>query len=367
MNDDTLYAVALNMLPHVGATSARLLMGFYRTAKEVFSLSRGELNRIFGKRDDVIEAIANGEVLRRAEAELQFAEKKHIRVLLHSDDDFPRRLNEDDCVDAPTVLFYAGKANLNATRALAVVGTRKATSYGQDVVARLLADLAKEEVLVVSGLALGIDTCAHTFSMKNGLPTVAVVAHGLDRIYPPLNRNLAARMLQEDAGIITEYPSGTPISPGQFPARNRIIAGMVDGVLVVEASATGGALITANLAAGYHREVLAVPGRIGDKYSEGCNRIIANSKALLVESGDDVLHALGWERRSTRVQQQKLPLQLSADEEKIMAVLRGQDEVTMNEIIAKSGLPIATLSSLLFELELKSLCRCLPGRKYKML
>lgn len=366
---DLTYAIALTMLPQVGSNSARQLLEMFETPEKVFHLSHSQLSKVFNKHENIINAITDPALLHKAENELAFCEKEGIRVLYFTDPDYPQRLNSPDCEDTPVLLYYIGSANLNKERVISIVGTRRATEYGRSNTELLVNGMKQEEVLIVSGLALGIDSAAHRAALANMLPTVAVVAHGLEQIYPPQNRDLAKRIVQSGGGIITEYPHGTAINPGMFPARNRIIAALSDATVVVEASVKGGALITANIANGYHRDVLTFPGRVGDTYSAGCNRIIASNKAQLIENSDDLFASLSWERKYASVGiQTQLPLDLPPDELAILSILhRADNALTMEELQEKSNFTLPKISTLLLGMELKNLVRALPGNRYKSL
>ena len=364
---DLLNEVALTMIPGLGCSSVRQLLDIVGDAKTLFSLSKKDLSQIFGKRKEIIDAVADKQTMDDAEKELLFDEKHNIKVLYYTDRDFPQRLNREGCSDTPVVLYQMGNSDLNAERIVCVVGTRKSTDYGRDVTARLISDLKNEGVCVVSGLALGIDAAAHEASLANNIPTVAVLAHGLDRIYPSQNRNLAKKILG-NGSLVTEMRSGTAIMPGLFPARNRIIAAMSDATIVVEASKKGGALITANLANGYHRDLFAVPGRVGDKYSEGCNAIIASCKAQLIRNADDLMNNMGWERRSKHESKQtELFVELHGDEKTVYDIIDQHEGITLEEIGLHCGLSLPKIATSLLSLELKNMCRCLPGKRYKAL
>lgn len=363
---DRLYEVALTMVPGVSSRIARAVLSLYPSAEELFRLPSSELKQLFAKRPSIAQAIKDATPLHQAEAELNFAVKHNIQVLYYTDEAFPQRLNRPDCDDCPVIIYYKGVADLNAPRAVGVVGTRMATEYGKSMVHHLLDDLRNESILVVSGLAYGIDSEAHREALNCNLPTVAVVAHGLDTIYPSANRSLAAKMAQTSGGILTEYPHGTEIRQGMFPARNRIIAALCDVVIVVEASVKGGALITANLAHGYHREILAVPGRHGDKYSEGCNRLIAANKAQLITEGEDLMATMNWDRTNAKQSvQTSLQIDLSDNETMILKILDENDTPHVDVIHAKCQLSWSDMVMTLLQLELKGLCKALPGARYK--
>ena len=299
---------------------------------------------------------------------MEFISKNKIKVHFYTEPDYPQRLNLPGCEDSPILLYSLGDANLNPERVVSVVGTRKATQGGIDLTHRLITGFNNENITVVSGLAFGIDTAAHKASLNNGLPTIAVLGHGLDIIYPSQNRQLAKQIIASGGSLVTEMHSGTPLSPSLFPARNRIIAGFSDATVVVEASKSGGALITANIACGYHRELFAFPGRVDDKYSEGCNAIIANNKAMLIRNADDLFNNMGWERNITYVGKQTTMFpKLVGDEKKVYDILAEHPEISSDDILGYCDLPLSKIATALLGLELKNLCRCLPGKIYKII
>ncbi len=362
-----LHAIALTMLPKVGAATQRQIINVFGTPEQLFSASRSDLSEAFHHHHETIDAILSGHPLRRAEEELHYCEKNHIQILYCTDRCYPQRLNRNECTDTPIVLYYLGTANLNAERMVAVVGTRRATEYGRDRVAALINSFKQEEITVVSGLAMGIDSAAHRAALANELPTVAVVGHGLEQIYPAMNRDLAKRIVKNGGGILTEYPHGTPINPGLFPARNRIIAALSDATVVAESSTKGGSLITANLATAYNRDVMAFPGRIGDPYSTGCNRIIASAKAQLIETGDDLFATMQWQRRQAAPTQTAIPLDLPPDELTLYTLIREAGGIiTVQELKEKSDFSLPKVSTTLLNMELKSLVFALPGNRYKI-
>ena len=368
---DRLAQVALAMTEGLGPTAIRKLLDAY-PGEDIFALPAAELRMAFGNHRAVVDNLLNKTAFARAEEELRAAEAKHIKVLFFTDEAFPQRLNREECADSPVLLYALGDADLNARRALAVVGTRKATAYGRDTTERIVKELTEtaeeDKTLVVSGLAYGIDTMAHKASLENDLPTVAVLGHGLDRIYPAANRSLAERIVHSGGTLLTEYPMGTAINPRQFPARNRIIAAMSDATLVVEASEHGGALITATMAAGYQRDVFAVPGRLGDTYSCGTNNLIATNKALLVRSAADIAYQLGWPMKAENGEQGtqgELFPTLPPAEQKMLELLRKNGNMTIDEIVSLSGLPMPKAASLLFNLEMAKAVHVLPGHLYQ--
>lgn len=302
-----------------------------------------------------------------AEQQAEYCQSKSIRILGFDDADYPERLR--NCADAPLLLFYRGTAQLNAPHILSVVGTRHITEYGKDLCRHLLQDLARllPDTLIVSGLAYGVDIHAHRNALEYKLPTIGVLAHGLDRIYPASHRDTAIRML-EAGGLLTEYPSNTKPDKGNFVRRNRIVAGIADATIVVESAAKGGALITAHLAQNYNRDVFAYPGRIGDLYSEGCNRIIAQQTAQLVTSAEDITLALQWTQPKTLqpIQRELFP-ELSPEEECICKSLADGRPHTISNLVTATALPFNKVNTLLLSMELRGIIKVLPGGMYRLL
>lgn len=362
---DKISQIALSMIPGLGPTSCRKLLDTF-PGEDIFALPPTELKLAFGSHRQPLDAILSKVTHARAEAELRQAEVHGIRVLFCTDDDFPQRLNRDETADCPVVLFVLGQADLNAERSLAVVGTRRATPQGRDVTDRLIGQLQPLGLPVVSGLAYGIDTAAHRAALDHSLPTVAVLGHGLDRIYPPENRNLAKEIVEQGGALVTEYPFDTAINPRYFPARNRIIAALSDATVIIEASEKGGALITAAIANGYHREVFAVPGRVTDTYSRGTNNLIATSKALLVRDANDIAYQMGWPLNlDNTARQQELFPTLSPDGQRLYDLLHKRGQMTIDEMVALSEMPMPRVAGVLFDLEMQRVVRALPGRLYQ--
>ena len=364
---DILSKIALTMIPGLGPTSLRRLIDAYPDV-DIFQLPHSELNHAFGSHKDIVNAIVGKTSFAQAEHELTFCQRYKIRPLFFTDEAYPQRMNLPETQDCPTLIYVKGDANLNPERSVAVVGSRRATHHGKDDTARLIEQLKPLGTMVVSGLAYGIDTAAHSSALANELPTVAVLGHGLDRIYPAQNRHLATEILNHGGALVTEYPSDTSINPSYFPARNRIIAAMSDATVVVEASEKGGALITATIAASYQRDVFAVPGRIGDTYSRGTNNLIASNKAILLRSAEDIALYLGWPVDSVApATQQSLFPTLEHNEKIIVDLLNTHGQLTLDEIAQHSGMSITKVASIIFNLELNKLVHALPGRLYQAL
>ena len=308
------------------------------------------------------------DALHRAAAEMEFITKNNIRVLTMQDDDYPARLRE--CPDAPIILFYKGTADLNQRRVINIVGTRHCTSYGQDLVHRLISDLRQlcPDVLIVSGLAYGIDICAHRNALQNGYETVGILAHGLDQIYPHAHRQTAVEMVKQ-GGLLTEYMSQTEALPNNFRQRNRIVAGISDATVLVESAFKGGGLITIRIAQEYGRDTFAFPGAVGMPYSEGCNKAIRNNMAGLITSARDFVEAMGWktvQEKPETVERQLFP-DLNPEEQQIVSLLQQTNDLQLNIISVKTNLPIGQLTALLFQLEMKGVVKPLAGGTYHLL
>ena len=361
--DNKIYQIALTMIPGLGSRSQRQLLSMSVGPEQLFQMDKSGLKEIFGSHTSIIDAIFNKTMMNRAEKELDFCIRNGIKPLFYSDKEYPQRMNHAACVDTPVLIYQQGSCDLNPEKSIAIVGTRRATENGKIITHRIVEELCAEGVTIVSGLAYGIDTASHKASVEMHLPTVGVLGHGLDQLYPHQNQGLARTMLQNGA-LVTEYPSYTKIMPGFFPARNRIIAAMSDAVIVVEASEKGGALITAGIADSYHRDVFAVPGRITDTYSKGCNNLIANNKALLLRNCKDLFYSMGWEKKNEGIQTQMF-VELNADERPIYDMLKASEGMTIDEIAANTTTSIHKIAATLLNLELSNLIICLPGKIYK--
>lgn len=364
--NDLIYKIALTLIPGVGSVNGKSLVAYCGGVKAVFMEKKRALLKIPGIGEQTVNALANHNVFARAEEELGFVEKNKIAPLFYLDKNYPIRLKQ--CHDSPLMLYYKGTADLNAPKVVAMVGTRKATEYGRDMCRKIIEDLIEHNVLIVSGLAYGIDTWTHKAALDNKLETVGVLGHGLDRIYPFANRSLAERMT-ESGGLLCEYMSNTNPDRENFPMRNRIIAGMSDATIVVEAGATGGALITAEIANSYNRDVFAVPGRLGDPHSEGCNKLIKINKAALIQSAKDISYLLNWNDTTTKKKnlQPQLFLNLSPDEEIIVNVLKDKGDLDIDSLLIESKIVPAKAASILLNLEFEGVLRCLPGKVYRLI
>ncbi len=369
MDTQQLYEVALTFIPQIGDKNARALFNYFGSAKAVFEAPRPELLAIDGlgpaRVKSLLESRTDGALLRRAEAELLFAEKNGIRILPQHDSDYPARLRA--CDDAPFLLYAKGETKLNADRLVAVIGTRKPSDYGVQLTEELVSGLKSAGVTVVSGLAYGVDAVAHRQSVAQGLPTVGVLAHGLDRLYPDKNAALAREMLQSGGALVTEFPHGTDLNPDFFPVRNRIVAGMSDVTVVVESDTKGGSMITAYLAHGYNREVVAFPGRVGDARAAGCNLLIRRTVAALITSAEDLLDTMGWSRQQIeKAVQNRLLLTFSDEEQKVVTALQQKEKTHADDLMLGTGLNASQLAATLLQLEMNGVVRSLPGKNYRL-
>jgi len=361
-----LHQIALSFVNNIGPTLGRSLTSYFGDAETVFKTPKSKLVKVPGIGEKTAAALNFDIALQKAEAEMRYVEKNNITVIFYTDAQYPKRLK--NCVDAPLLLYSKGNTDFNNKRVVSIVGTRNATEYGKDLCRQLVEELKDYDALVVSGLALGIDVAAHKECVKSNLATVGVLGHGLDRIYPAANRPTADKMLQ-NGGLLTEYPSGTIPDRENFPQRNRIVAGIADATVVIEAGIKGGALITAEIANSYNRDVFAFPGRVDDAYSEGCNFLIRNHKAGLLTCAADLAYSMGWERseESKPVEQFMLPFDLSADEQTIFNVIQQhKTPVAIDDLSLKINMPISQIAMGLLNMEMQGYIRSLPGKMYKV-
>ena len=364
--------VALLALSKVQATQLAVIHSLIEevgSAKELIE-NAGNIKDIVPEAGPRLCELLNDEsLIVNAEKEIEFIEKNNIRLICKGNKDYPYRLAE--CNDAPLVLHGMGNADLNAKHIVSIVGTRHASEYGKSVCENFVADLAKfvPGTLIVSGLAYGIDVCAHRAALKAGLPTVGVLAHGLDRIYPTAHRSTAKSMI-ENGGLLTEFMSGTNPFPQNFVQRNRIVAGMADATVVIESASKGGSLITASLATGYDRDCFAFPGRINDQYSQGCNELVSRNRAALITSAYDFVEAMNWEmatkKKSAEDLQTELFPDMSSEETAVMTALReNSDGLQVNQMVVQLNTPINKLLPLLFEMEMKGYIKAVAGGCYR--
>ncbi len=366
---ETINTIALTQVKRLSLINAHVLYENMGSATAVLE-NRSHLQDFIPEATEMLASAFQDvdEALKRAEAELEYTSKKGISCICYNDPAYPTLLRQ--CPDAPLVLYFFGNADINRQRIINIVGTRRCTEYGKDIIHNFVTDLSKNypDTLIVSGLAYGVDIHAHTAALQCGMDTVGVLAHGLDTIYPARHRQTAAKMSHQ-GGLLTEYMSGTTAQKGNFVRRNRIVAGMSSATVVVESAAKGGALITAELAGEYDREVFAFPGRVFDQYSEGCNKLISRHEAHLIQSASDFMRIMGWEEKSQRKEEAMPDLfpQLTAEEQVVVNVLKGSDSVQINKIAIDSNMSYSKVSSLLFELEMKGVVTVLGGARYRLL
>ena len=366
--DERLYLIGLTLLKGVGDVLSRHLLHYFGAASEVFKANRASLERTPGIGAYTAEQIdlSRQEALKRAEQELDFIDKKRITLYAITNDDYPKRLKE--CQDAPVVFYYKGTANPDSTKIISIVGTRRITEYGRKLTETLINDLASlfPELLIVSGLAYGVDVCAHRNALRRHLPTIGVLAHGFDRIYPAAHRNVAAEMLQR-GGVLTDFMSGTNPDRENFLRRNRLIAGLADATIVVESAEKGGSLVTADIAFSYGRDVYTFPGRVTDMFSSGCNRLIRMNKAGLISSAKDLVMSQCWDMEATgSPHQQDLFSTTEKPDHPIIRLLQEKGEFHVNQLAMEMDLPIHKLTPALFELEMEGHIKAFPGGVYRL-
>ena len=359
------YQMALLEIEGIGVTIARQLLEHFGSAKEIFNQPNNALHSLKTVGPQLISAKSDKGLFMDAEKELTYCEKNHIQVLSISNDNYPKRLKQ--CSDAPIIIYYKGNELLNNPKVISIVGTRAATAYGKEICSSIVKELSVHNAVIISGLAYGIDVQAHNASINNGLPTIGVLAHGLDRIYPKEHAAIANKMMEE-GGLLTENRLGTIPDKRNFPKRNRIVAGLSDATIVIESAIRGGSMITANIANNYNRDVFAIPGRIGNKQSEGCNHLIKINKAHLLQSVKDITYLLGWDLKMKKPKpvQRQIFIDLNPEEKSIMTTLLNETNISIDEIAIKANLPMSIVSTQLLLLEFKGVVKQLPGKKYEV-
>ena len=357
-----IYRLGLSFVDRVGGIRSKKLISYCGSAEAIFKERSHSLLKIPGVGRTIVKQLNSGEALKKAEQELKYVHSNDLQMLYFMDENYPNRLKQ--CPDSPIILFCKGNVNLNTLKTVAIVGTRNATRYGKDFTQQLIERLLPNKPLIVSGLAHGIDIAAHKGSLSFNLPTVAVIAHGLDRIYPAEHKRFASDMIANGA-LISEYPSGTPSLRDNFQARNRIIAGLSDAVVVVESAMKGGALITADFANQYNREVFALPGRVNDGYSEGCHYLIKSHKAHLLTDVTDIENLMNWDQAKKKRKQIKLDFDLSPNEKMILDLLKDGPE-NIDSIATKGNLPLGKLSEILLNLEFSGRILSHPGKIFEL-
>ena len=366
MDKDLLYQIALTLIPNIGPVQAKILLQ-HCNAEEIFHAKKSYLEKIEGIGSVRADAIISFKNFAQAEEEIKFIEKYKIKPLFLTHNDYPKRLL--NCYDSPTLLFYKGEADLNTSKIIAIVGSRTHTDYGKHITEKIIKELAGQNVLIVSGLAYGIDAIAHKSAVKNQLSTVGVLAHGLDQIYPAEHAALAKDMIKHGGGLLTEFRSNSKPDKHNFPTRNRIVAGMSDATIVIETGIKGGSMITAELANNYNKDVFALPGKITDSKSTGCNYLIKNNKAVLLTDTEELLQIMNWQENKKKLSaasQKQLFIELTADEKKLISILQEKEKVHIDEINLKSGLSSSAVAAGILNLELQNAILSLPGKLYQL-
>ena len=359
--------IALTKIKGIGPKLSRILLAYNGSVEEIFKSTKKQLLAIPNIGETTASTIISKDYLKEAEEEYNFVLKHSIEIAWIEDKNYPKRLK--NCDDAPVLLYYKGTASLNPAKVVSIVGTRNSTHYGKRICEDFIQQLEAYDVQIISGLAYGIDSLAHRESIKNNIPTIGILGHGLDRIYPASHRELASRML-ENGGLLTEFPSGTNPDRQNFPMRNRIIAGLADVTIVVEAALKGGALITAEIANTYNRDVCAFPGGIDQEYSAGCNYLIKTNRANLIRNASDLAYLMNWDKedKTTRPTQLNLiPPDMGKDEKKVYEYIKSQEQASIDEIAMFCDWPQSKLAIVLLEMEMKSLIVSLPGKTYKLI
>jgi len=368
MENNFLFEIALTLVPGIGNLTAKKLLAYTGSAEAVFKEKKASLLKIPGIGNKLTRELNGMEFFKEAEEELKFIQKYGITPLYYMNKNYPQRLKE--CEDSPVLLFYKGKNVFNSPKVLSLVGTRNATDRGKANCENLIKELNQNghNSVIISGLAYGIDICAHKAALKNGLPTVAVLAHGFDRIYPAAHKSIAKEII-ETGGLLTEFLSNSKLERQNFVKRNRIIAGISDATIVVESDVKGGSLITAEIAAGYNRDVFAFPGRITDKYATGCNQLIKKHQAALLEGVKDLEYILSWDKKKNKAKQLKIRLfnDLNTLEKQVVDEIEKHEKINIDILCRNIKQSSQIVSVTLLALEFKGLVRSLPGKMYALI
>lgn len=363
MSVPLLYKIAVGQIPRIGDINARKLIDSLGSVEAIFNESYSNLLKIQGIGETLARYICDKSYLQKAEKEIEFLERYNIKSYFYLDEDYPQRLKQ--CEDSPIIFFSKGNCNLDTKKIISIVGTRRPTSHGRDICNRIVAELSKRhnDLLIVSGLAYGIDVTAHKAALENDLPTVGVLAHGLKTIYPATHRSIAEKMINS-GGLVSDFLSDEQPLPAHFVKRNRIIAGLADATLVIESAEKGGSLITADIAASYNRDVLAVPGRPSDCYSLGCNSLIKQNKAALVCSAEDIENSINWIPDKTETPKPlNQPITLSDNEKAVYSAI-GENGTDIDTICRTTSIPIFALSSILLQMEMKKIIKLVSSNIY---
>jgi DNA processing protein len=365
MDQNRLSLLALHFIPGIGDYLIRQLVNYSGSAEKVFKTPKGKLLRIPGVGDVTAESIRTGKPFEEAEKECRKAEKDSVKLLFFTDDDYPSRLRQAS--DAPSLLYAKGNVNFENPKCIGIVGTRQATAYGRERVEDLINGLVSHQALIISGLAYGIDIHAHKHALKVNLPTLGVMGSGIDVIYPAAHKETVKKMY-EQGGLITEQKFGTLPDAHNFPARNRIVAGLCDAVVIVEAAEKGGALITADIANSYNKDVFAFPGNVGHSHSEGCNNLIKSNRAHLITSVHDLQYIMGWdgEPKKEKNKQRSFESFEPAEQSILKTLAENNDQLMIDELCWKTNFTVGKLATLLLTLEFKGAVKSLPGKMYKL-
>lgn len=357
------YQIALTQLYGFGPIKTKQLLQSLENEEAVFQLSYEELSKISGFSIHSLKRMNRENALQKAERIIADLQRNEINHVFYTSPQYPRRLKQ--CEDAPLVIYYKGNMDMNNTRFVAVVGTRNASDYGKRICSELIQHFAGTNIVVVSGMAYGIDIIIHQLCLQYGIETIGIMAHGLEIIYPQLHRSTAGKMLI-NGGLISEYPPYTKPDRENFPMRNRIVAGMCDATIVVESKIKGGSLITADLANDYSRDVFAYPGNVFDENSEGCNMLIAANKAHLVRNGSDFLKKMGWDSTIKNPVQRSIFPSLTTEEQRIVQLLEKSGQMNIDSMAMQLEYPSSRLNVLLFQLEMNGLVASVPGNKCQL-
>ena len=360
------YQIALTFLHGIGPRKAGALISKLGSLEAIFHEKYADIHQLTGINRSILKNMQREKALELADFQVNYVLKNNINTHFYLNTNYPRRLKQ--CEDAPLLLYSKGDFDANPTRIISIVGTRAATDYGKGLCEELIQTIKGNQIQVVSGMAYGIDICAHQLCLKHGIQTIGVLGHGLDRLYPSIHKRTAEQMLL-NGGLLTEFIPGTKPDRENFPMRNRIVAGISDATIVIESKKTGGSLITADLANDYSRDVFAFPGNIGQIFSEGCNLLIKKQKAHLLVNGNDFLKQMNWDESAQKkgIVQRSCFIDLSGEEKQICKLLEGSKGEHVDVLAIRAQLPISHINVQLFHLEMKGVVRSMPGKKYSLI